>query len=155
MGRHQAAAPAHGLALFNRLASEVTAIEFDEVEGAEHRRVMLPAPAKQLKVGNPVRVARDDLTVDKAGAHRECLDGGDDHGKPPRPIEAAPGDKVDALAIATSEHPIAVMLDLVKPIGAGGRSVRGLWEAWLEGQHGHLLGGGRDLKRYFRTLQSS
>jgi hypothetical protein len=73
-------------------------------------------PSKELKIRAPVRVARDQLAVDDAGAHRERLDGGDNHREAPRPIEPAPRDEPSALAVVMGDHAMPVMLDLVQPL---------------------------------------
>ena len=131
-----------GLALLDRFVPETVTIEFEKIEGTEDCGVMMQSPAEQLKVGQAVAVARDDFSVDNAGAHGERLDGSDDHRKAPRPIEAAPGHESDAPAVATGKHSITIVFDLVKPIGAGGREGRGPWEARLERQHGQLIPAG-------------
>src|SRR6516162_5488359 len=58
------------------------------------------------------------------GGHRECLHGGNDHRKGTRPIDARSRDEPDALAIANGKHPIAVMFNLVQPIGPRRRERR-------------------------------
>jgi hypothetical protein len=54
------------------------------------------------------------------------------------------GDQLDAHGVAPDHQPIAVMLDLVNPIGAGRRTVGRGREAWLDKTGGHrpaYLGG--------------
>ena len=81
------------------------------------------APEKQLEIREPVRVACDQLTVDDAGADRKRIDGRDDRWKPIAPIEPAPRDEADALAVMMGEHAVAIVLDLMHPVGAGRRLV--------------------------------
>ena len=46
-----------------------------------------------------------------------------------RPVVAAPGNQPDADGIASRHEPIAVVLDLVNPVGAGRGLVGWGWEA--------------------------
>src|SRR5262249_45209701 len=62
-------------------------------------------------------------------------DGRDDEREPIAPIHTAARDEPHALTIAASEHPKAVMFDLVQPFGPGWRDGCGGREAWLRGQH--------------------
>ena len=100
----------------------------------------MPTPSKELKVREPVRVARDQLAVDDAGAHRERLDGGDNHREAPRPIEPAPRGEPSALAVVMGEHAIPVMLDLVQPLWPGRRAGGGRREAGLKPPQEQALG---------------
>jgi hypothetical protein len=61
-----------------------------------------------------------------------------------RPVVAAAGQQPDAHGVAPGHEPIAVVLDLVNPVGARGRTVGRRWEAGLnEGstRHAPYLGG--------------
>ena len=49
-----------------------------------------------------------------------------------RPVVAPAGDQPDADRIAAGHQPVAVVLDLVNPVGAGRRSVGGRREAGLD-----------------------
>jgi hypothetical protein len=57
-----------GLAILDRLAPQIAAVEFEQVEGAEGDAAIMPVSAKKLEVGEPVAVAGDRLAVDQAGA---------------------------------------------------------------------------------------
>ena len=68
-----------------------------------------------------------------------------------RPVVPIAGDQPDAHGVAPGHEPIAVMLDLVNPVGAGRGLVGGGWQARLyEGgstQHAAYLGcGGKESK---------
>jgi len=82
------------------------------------------APAKQLEIGEPVAAARDDLAVDEAVTGREGLNRRNDGREAMRPIDPIPRHEPDALAIAKGKHPIAIMFNLVQPIGSGRREPR-------------------------------
>jgi hypothetical protein len=56
------------LAPFERLASQVVAIQFDQVEGIHKRAAAVPPLADQLEHRDAVVTAGDCFTVDDAGA---------------------------------------------------------------------------------------
>ena len=95
--------------------------------------------------GQPLLVATHHLAVDQAGPHLEMVHGLDHQRKAVGPVIAPPGDQPDANGIATRHEPVAVVLDLVNPVGAGRGLVGGGWQARLyEGgstQHSAYLGG--------------
>jgi hypothetical protein len=127
-----------GFALLDRLVPKIAAVKLQEIERAVDRRIVTLAPAKELEIREAVRITRDQL-VDDAGANRQSLNGGDDRREAPSPIEPTPGYEADALAVAAGEHAIAVMFDLVQPLGSGRRAECGGREAGLEGP-GHVAG---------------
>ena len=49
-----------------------------------------------------------------------------------RPVVAPAGDQPDAHGIAPGHQPVAVVLDLVNPVGAGRGLVGGGWEAGFD-----------------------
>ena len=110
-----------GFARLDRFVPEIAAIKVQEIEHAVDRRIVVLAPAKQLEIREPVRVACDQLAVDDAGADRKRIDGRDDRRKPITPIEPAPRDEADALAVMMGEHAVAIMLDLMQPFRAARR----------------------------------
>jgi hypothetical protein len=60
----------------------------------------VPAGAKALEVGEPIRVAEDGFAIDDAGAHRQGGDGGEDQREAVRPIVAVARQEPDALSLA-------------------------------------------------------
>ena len=80
----------------------------------------------------PALVAAPDLAVDQAGAHLEVVHGLGHQRIALRPVIAALGDEPDAHGIAAGHETVAVVLDLVNPVGAGRRLVGGGWQAWLD-----------------------
>ena len=66
------------LALLDWRAPQVLAIEFEEVERAEHGGGIMTVPADQVENGKSAFVADHGLAVDQARAHRQHGQGGDD-----------------------------------------------------------------------------
>jgi hypothetical protein len=66
------------LALLYRRAPQVLAIEFEEVERAEHGGCIVTVSPDQVENGKSAFVADDGLAVDQAQAHRQHCQGGDD-----------------------------------------------------------------------------
>jgi hypothetical protein len=124
------------LALLDRLASEIATVKLDE--GHQCHSIIAMAVAKQLEVGEAVSVARNHFAVDNAGADRERLDGRGDGPKAFAPIEAATREEPHGVAVASGEHPVAVVFDFVHPIGTGGRGRCARRKADFEGQHGRI-----------------
>ena len=54
-----------GLADFERIASEIVAVQLDEIEGVQERAVIMAAVANEI---DPVVIAGDSFAVDDAGA---------------------------------------------------------------------------------------
>ena len=66
------------LALLYRRAPQVLAIEFEEVERAEHGGCIVTVSLDQVENGKPALVAYDGFAIDQARAHRQHGQGGDD-----------------------------------------------------------------------------
>src|SRR5262249_56978541 len=60
-----------GLADFKRIAPEVVAVQFNEVEGVQERAVIMAAVANEIERGNAVVIAGDSFAVDDAGAQAQ------------------------------------------------------------------------------------
>ena len=58
------------------------------------------------------------LAIDEEGPRRKRTRGARNRREAVRPIIAAAGEQPHARAVATDHHPIAVVFDLVQPIGA-------------------------------------
>ena len=93
----------------------------------EHALVMPPIP-DQVEEGDAIRTAGDRLAVDDAGPGLEPMQRIDDPGEPPGQVIARPAVELDALTLLAGDHPEAVMLDLVQPAVAGGRTLGRMWE---------------------------
>ena len=74
------------LALLDWRAPQVLAIEFEEVERAEHGGGIMTVPSDQVENGKSAFVADDGLAIEQAGAHREHGHCRDDLGKSVREV---------------------------------------------------------------------
>jgi hypothetical protein len=61
------------LASFKRLAAQIFAVELDQVEGAQHRGMVVPPRAQQFEVRKVVLVNHDGVAVDDADAAGRLL----------------------------------------------------------------------------------
>jgi hypothetical protein len=89
----------HRLAPVKRLASEVLAVEFDQVEGAQRHLAIAPAAAQQLERCQPVGLEGDGLAVDQARADQERFDRFADEREAIGPVMPVAGQQADAGAI--------------------------------------------------------
>jgi hypothetical protein len=65
-------------ACFNWRAPQILAVEFEQVERAEHGGGVMAVPADQVENGKSAFVADDGFAVDQTLAHRQHCQGGDD-----------------------------------------------------------------------------
>ncbi len=113
------------LALVQRHAREIVAVEVEQIEGEAGELVSPAFGERVLKGGearDPVRVLDHDLAVDQrvlTGERRERL------GEQPvavGPVLAGPGQQADRAGLEARERPVAVELDLVQPLVAFGHA---------------------------------
>jgi GNAT superfamily N-acetyltransferase len=71
-----------GRALLDRQPAQILAIDFEQVERAEHRREVRGPGSDQVERCETGLVADDGLTVDQAGPHRKRRDRRYNQGKP-------------------------------------------------------------------------
>jgi hypothetical protein len=86
-------------------------------EGSEGRTTSNPRWCRR----RPHSIADDRLAVDEAGPHLEPVYRLDDDGKARRPVVAVPGEQASAGGVSARHQPVAIVLDLVNPVGAGWR----------------------------------
>src|SRR5215467_2776826 len=119
-----------GLANLKRIAPQVIAVQFDQVEGVQERAVIMAAVANEIERGNAVVIAGDSLAVDDAGARAQACQRLDDQREAAGEVIARTAVEPHLRASLASNDPKAVMLDLVQPLAAGrelvgfGRKVR-------------------------------
>jgi hypothetical protein len=111
------------LAHLERLAPQIRAVQLQQVEGVEKRLRLVASAAENVEPGESVLVAAHHLSVDQAGAHCEVVHSLGDQRKASRPVVAAPGNQPDADGISARHKAIAVVLNLMNPVGAGRRAV--------------------------------
>ena len=98
-----------GLALDQRLVSQVTAIEMKEIEDVIDEAFALARLERRLqpgKTGNAARILHHHLTVNERGVRRELGDGGRDIGKFARPIQALAREQLDLTAVKPGLDPV-------------------------------------------------
>jgi len=77
------------LADLKRIALQVVAVQFDQVEGVQERAVIMAAVANEIERGEAVIIAGDSFTVDDAGARAQASQRLDDQRK--RWVRSLPG----------------------------------------------------------------
>ena len=81
--------------------------------------------------GEALRVEHDDLAVEDRGVGRDALHGSGDGLDAVGPVEAGAGEYLDGVALLASLHAVAVELEFVEPVFAGGRLFDFGGELWL------------------------
>jgi len=116
------------LALVERQRGQVGPVEVKDVEHEvdELRARAAPAPLHRLKAGAPVGQHRGDLAVEQRASDAQLLRAGDDRGEVIGPLLVAPAEQRDAPVLDQATDAVAVELDLVQPLLAGGRLVEQL-----------------------------
>jgi len=115
------------LAGFDRLAPQVFAVEFDQIEGAQGHGAAVLLPTDQVEYCKSLLVTGDGLAVDYAGVCRQGSNRRGGQREAASKIVALPGEKPHTVAVAPRHDAEAVMLDFVKPIRSGRRLVRTPW----------------------------
>ena len=121
----------HGLAVLDRLPPEVLAVEFGQVESAEHGGVIVMPIADQIEDREPVRVDDDGLAVERARPHRQARERSGNLRIPGGKICAVACEQPHAPALAPGEDAKAIVLDFVNPAGPRRRLFGRAREAWL------------------------
>ena len=119
-------------------ASQVLAVEFEEVERAEYGGGIVTVSAEEVEHGEAVPVADDGLTVDQARAHRQQGHRRDDLRKTAREVVTPAREQPHAAVNAPGHDAEAVVLDLVNPAAPRGRLLRRTGKAGLD--EGRRLG---------------
>jgi hypothetical protein len=113
-----------GLPHVERVATQIVAVELDQVEGIqEHSVIMLVVP-DPIEGCDPVVTACDCLAVDDAGPRAQPRERFHDQREAMGQVVTWPAVELHPLAILAGDAPEAVVLDLVQPRLAG-RRVRG------------------------------
>jgi hypothetical protein len=120
------------LAMLERLLAEIEAVELDQVEGAEHRGMIVMPITEEFEDREPLPVDDDRLTVDDARLHRQGGHRGSDLRETGRKIVAVTSEQPYAVPLAPGQDAEAVVLDFVNPAEAGRRRVCPLREAGQE-----------------------
>jgi hypothetical protein len=111
------------LAIDEGQRSQVLAVEFEEVEGVQHR-LADGAPAVQgVEDRDAIRAAHHGLAIDCKRRAPESGRGAYDRRVAVAPVVAAPGEQANGVALPTDLQPIAVVLDPCSRCGLRSASV--------------------------------
>src|SRR5262249_15130230 len=119
-----------GFAHLERLATEVVAIQFNQIEGVEEDSVVMPPIADAVEVRHPVVVTGDRLTVDDTGARAQAEQRLDDKRKALGQAVAWTAVEPHMIAVPARHEAKAVVLDLMQPDRPRGRAVGLRGQAW-------------------------
>jgi hypothetical protein len=111
------------LAGFNRLTTQILAIELEQVEGAKDRRMAGPVPADEVEHRKAFMVGDYRLAVDEAGACRQRRDRCGGQWEASSEIVAVSSEEPHTGSIAPCHDAEAVVLDLMQPVPADRRPV--------------------------------
>jgi hypothetical protein len=120
------------LALLDRRPAQILAVQFNQIEGAEHGSVVMPPGTEQIKDREAIGVDHDRFAVDEAGPHWQAFDGFDNPGETISEVGAIAGVKPHVLGVAARQDVKAVVLDLMDPVGTGWRLFRWFRQAGLD-----------------------
>ena len=120
------------LALLDRRSAQILAVQFDQIEGAEHGGMVVMPGAEQIKGREAVGIDDNRLAVDKAGLHRQAVDGFDDAGKTISEVVAVAGIEPHVVAVAARQDAEASCLISWIQSGPAGGSFAGFGrQGWM------------------------
>src|SRR5689334_3332259 len=102
------------------LVAQILAIQVENVEGVKAQRVRKPSDGrpKRLEIRHASLILDDNLAIKNGSTTRKCASLTDNAGIPLGPIEAVAGVSVRLAPFDYQERAVAVMLDLMNPVGA-------------------------------------
>ena len=109
------------LALPDRRAPQVLAIEFEQVEREQHGGGIVTVPADQVENGEPLSLQTTASPSIQARAHRQHSQCRDDLREAACEVIALPGEQPHAPVSAPGHDAESVVLDLVNPAATFGR----------------------------------
>jgi hypothetical protein len=123
--------PQGALAGFDRLATQILAVEFEQIECAEDYTGRVSLAADQVEYGKPLLVAGDGFAVDYAGTRGQGSDRGSSQRESASEIVTLAGEEADPIPLAPRYDAEAVMLDLMNPVRPCRRLIGRARKAWL------------------------
>jgi hypothetical protein len=118
--------------LFDRIRPQVSAVDLDEVEGAECRYAVVASISKQVEDGQSFLIHHDSLTVDDAGFDGQATKGINDYRIAASEIVAAPRNETDISPLPMREDPEAIVFYFVNPARTRRRCIGRVRQAWFE-----------------------
>ena len=119
-------------ALLQGLDPQVDAAQLQQVEGVEEHPVVVSLAVELLEVRRAVGIAADRLAVEDQGARPQGRHRLPDEREPVRPVVAPAGEQPDPAVLLPDDHAVAVVLDLVNPVGSDRRLVGSGRNAWFD-----------------------
>src|SRR6516162_2494452 len=117
------------LALFDWSATQVFAVNLNQVEGAQDGDMVVTSVAQKVKDRQAALIDNDGFAINEAGPHREVRNRFADPWAAVAEIITVAGVEPHAHAIPPCHDAEAVMLDLVYPIRPGWRELGRRWQA--------------------------
>ena len=109
------------LTILKACPSDILAIEFDEIEGAQYSGVVVKPMAESFEYREAGFVDHDCLAVDDTGTDRQARDRIDDLRKARREIVAVASEEPHGIRLSPRNDTKTVVLYLVNPTGPSGR----------------------------------
>ena len=102
------------------LVAQILAIQVENVEGVKAQRVRKPSDSgpKRLEIRHASLILDNNLAIKNGSTTRKLASLTDNAGIPLGPIEAVAGVSTRLAALDYQERAVAVMLDLMNPVGA-------------------------------------
>jgi hypothetical protein len=101
--------------VFEWLLAEIETINLDQVEGAEHRSMIVMPVAEEIEDRQALPIDDDRLAIDDAGPHRQGSHGPGNLRETGSEIIAVAGEQSDAVTLAPRYDPKAIVFDFVNP----------------------------------------
>src|SRR5262245_14116559 len=117
-----------GLADLKRIAPQVVAVEFDEVEGVEEYSAGSAVVTDEIERGNAVVIAGDSFAVDDAGAGAQAGQRLDDQREAMGEVITRTAVEPHLRVLLAGNDAEAVMLDFMQPLAAAGQLIGFGWE---------------------------
>src|SRR5262245_53062871 len=118
-----------GFADLKRIAPQVVAVQFNEVEGVEEDALVSALVPDEIERSNAVVIAGDSFAIDDAGARAQACQCLDDQREAAGEIVAGTAIEPHPLAVLAGNDAKAIVLDLVQPLAAGRQLIGFGWKA--------------------------
>jgi hypothetical protein len=109
------------IAAAERQVPEVFTVELQEVEGVEHRTADSAVAVQCVEDRDAIRSTDHGLAVERERTCPKLRRGAGNRGVTSVPVVAAAREEAHGIAVASDLKPVAVVLDLVDPVGPDGR----------------------------------
>jgi hypothetical protein len=101
-----------------RIAAQIVAVQFDQIEGIEEHAGVMPAVTNAIEARHPIGIASDSFAIDDAGARAQLGQSLHNQREAISQIIAWATVEPHAVAILAADDAKTVVLDLVQPLAA-------------------------------------